>query len=347
MIQVCSVCGTRWNVRDKQRQWCPRCQGALLPPADIPQNVQAGRPDPGWHRPTGAAPGPHRAPPGYRWIAVRPGAAPGPHRQRRQLGPTPRYQVIPRWGLFDQIAPATDVESTETKGGPSATFVRLTLYVTVGAMLAAAAVHAIRYLLLVINRTTLLPPIVAWSAVWLGVLLSVMVLFAVIGCAVVITGWLIRRRAAVFAHRGQTDPRSARALWAGCLIPVLNLVWAPVFVIETAIAEETYPRLRKPILVWSVLWVLSTGVSVFAIATSFTTDAQGIADNTVTVTFAYLLGAATVVALARVYFGFERKPVERPAHRWVMVAVDSEGSDLRRKNESATAVEPSGQEPAA
>ncbi|MGB3480954.1 MAG: DUF4328 domain-containing protein, partial [Mycobacterium sp.] len=33
MIQVCSVCGTRWNVRDKQRQWCPRCQSALLPPS--------------------------------------------------------------------------------------------------------------------------------------------------------------------------------------------------------------------------------------------------------------------------------------------------------------------------
>ncbi|WP_224187300.1 hypothetical protein, partial [Mycobacterium avium] len=25
MIQVCSQCGTRWNVRDRQREWCPRC----------------------------------------------------------------------------------------------------------------------------------------------------------------------------------------------------------------------------------------------------------------------------------------------------------------------------------
>jgi hypothetical protein len=184
----------------------------------------------------------------------------------------------------------------------------------------------------------------------------VAVLFAVIGCGVVTTGWLIKRRAAVFAHRGQSDPRSARALWAGCLIPLLNLVWAPVFVIETAVAEETYGRLRKPIVVWALLWVLCTGVSVFAIATSFTTDAQGIADNTVTVTFAYLLGAATVVALARVYFGFERKPVERPAHRWVMVRIDEprpnkpgadQAADLPRKGESTPAVERTGQEPAA
>ena len=33
MIQVCSRCGTRWNVRDRQRVWCPRCNGTLLAPS--------------------------------------------------------------------------------------------------------------------------------------------------------------------------------------------------------------------------------------------------------------------------------------------------------------------------
>lgn len=338
------MCGTRWNVRDKQRQWCPRCQGALLPPAAM---AQPGAPQQsGWHRPPDAPNSGHRLPSGYRWIAVRPGAAPTAPRQRRQLGPTPRYEMIPRWGLLDPIAQVS--APTETaRSGPSARFARVTLYTTVGVMLAAALVHAIRYLLLIINRTALLPPPVAWTAVWLGVLLSAAVLFAVIGSAVVMTGWLIRRRAAVYAHHGHEDPRSSRALWLGCLTPVVNLVWAPVFVIEMATAEDVYPRMRKPILVWWVLWVLSTGVSVFAIATSFTSDAQGIADNTVTATIAYLLGAATVAALARVYFGFERKPVERPAHRWVMVAAESQPADQGRCDESDTAVEPSGQEPAA
>lgn len=275
---------------------------------------------------------------------MRPGAAPSPHRQRRPLGPTPRYHVIPRWGLFDPVAPPTG-EAEAVRGGPSATVVRLTLYTAVGLMVAAAVVHAIRYLLLVINRTSLLPPFVAWTAVWLGVLLSVAVLFAVIGAAVVMAGWLIRRRAAVYTHRGHSDPRSTRALWAGCLVPLVNLLWAPVFVIEAATAEETYSRLRKPIIVWWVLWVLCTAVSVFAIATSFTSDAQGIADNTVTTTVAYLLSAATVAALARVYFGFERKAVDRPAHRWVMVA--TEPADLGRRDESRVAVESGGQEPAA
>ncbi|HRD14262.1 MAG TPA: hypothetical protein PLI79_20625, partial [Mycobacterium sp.] len=39
MIQVCSQCGTRWNVRDRQRAWCPRCHGALMAP------------DPRWNAP--------------------------------------------------------------------------------------------------------------------------------------------------------------------------------------------------------------------------------------------------------------------------------------------------------
>ncbi|MXI82092.1 hypothetical protein GR254_24705 [Mycobacterium tuberculosis] len=32
MIQVCSQCGTGWNVRERQRVWCPRCRGMLLAP---------------------------------------------------------------------------------------------------------------------------------------------------------------------------------------------------------------------------------------------------------------------------------------------------------------------------
>ena len=115
-------------------------------------------------------------------------------------------------------------------------------------------------------------------------------------------------------------------------------------VVETAIVEGAYSRLRKPIIVWWVLWVLSTVLSIFAIATSFATDAQGIADNTVTTTLAYLLAFAVVLALTRVYEGFVRKPVDRPAHRWVVVgseqAVDPPPA-------APAAVEPEDQEPAA
>jgi len=89
-----------------------------------------------------------------------------------------------------------------------------------------------------------------------------------------------------------------------------------------------------------VVWVLSTAVSVFSIATSFTTDAQGIADNTVTTIVAYLIAMAAMVLVGRVLLGFELRPVERPAKRWVIVADESKG-------ESGVPVESQGQNPAA
>ncbi len=98
MIQVCSQCGTRWNVRDKQRSWCPRCNGTLLAPEATAPSPPAG--------PNAWRPGPRsgpRLPPGYRWIAVRPGPPPPPRRRRKPLGPTPRYLGIPRWGLVDRV----------------------------------------------------------------------------------------------------------------------------------------------------------------------------------------------------------------------------------------------------
>jgi len=323
VIQVCSGCGTRWNVRDKQRSWCPRCQGALLAPtADQPQ------PDPQWGRPPSAgAPFGQAAPPrppagrlpvGFRWIAVRPGAAPPQHRRRRTLSPTPRYAGNPGWGLVEHFTPAGPATAEEVHG-PSEAAVRATLNATAIVLAVAAAAHILRYVLLLINRDMLLHPIIAGIGFWLGAAAGVAAVIAVIGAAVVLTGWLIARRRSLYAYLRIEDPRPVNALRAGCLIPVVNLLWAPVFLIETAMAEGLYTRLRKHLITWWVLWVASTIVTIFAIATSFTTDAQGIADNTVTTIFAYLVALATVVALFRVYDGFVRKPVDRPAHRWVVV----------------------------
>ena len=121
-----------------------------------------------------------------------------------------------------------------------------------------------------------------------------------------------------------TNPVTLWALRAGCLVPFVNLVWAPVYVLELAAIEDRLARLRRPIVVWWIVWVLSTAVSVFSIATSFTRDAQGIADNTVTTTVAYLLALAALLLATQVFLGFERNPVERPARRWVIVAEEAQ-----------------------
>ncbi|PJE22724.1 DUF4328 domain-containing protein [Mycobacterium paragordonae] len=343
MIQVCSQCGTRWNVRERQRSWCPRCRGALMAPlADTPPG------DPRWSAQAGPQPPaaqrtPPRLPPGFRWIAVRPGAAPPMRRMRRPLGPTPRYQVIPRWGLVDRVDPAAIASpDAAVKAGPSPEIVRVLMFATQLVLAGAALVYAVRYGLLIYNRNSLLNSLIALAADWLGIAASVAVMAVLLGCFIVLVKWLIARRAAAFSYHGLPEHRSTRRLWAGCLLPFANLVMAPVYVIELALVEDHYERVRKPIYLWWFAWVVSYVVSLFAIATSLAGDAQGIANNTVMVVFAYLVAALTVAGVARVFEGFERKPVERPAHRWLVVEADRPVASA-----APAPVEPEGQEPAA
>ena len=357
MIQACSACGTRWNVRDRRRVWCPRCHGTLLAPSAPAPGVEwSARPTapplgPGGlgSPPAGVGATAARLPTGYRWIAVRPGAAPPPRRRRRPLGPTPRYPVIPRWGLIDHFE-APERQAAGGRSSPSLAGVRATLIATMVVLGVAALVHVVRYALLIVNRSVLLNKVVAFTATWLGVLVSVIVLFMVVASAVVLTNWLIARRAAAFAHHRREDPRSVWALRAGCLVPLVNLAWAPVFVIELADVEERLTWLRRPIVVWWIVWIFSTAVSVFSIATSFTQDPQGIADNTVTTIVAYLLALAALLLAFKVFLGFERRPVERQAKRWVIVRDDVSPTPEKQAEPGplpAAAVESEGQNPAA
>ncbi len=357
MIQVCSACGTRWNVRDRRRVWCPRCHGTLLAPSGPALGAEwsAGPTAPSLGSgglgspPSGGGHTPARLPTGYRWIAVRPGAAPPPRRRRRPLGPTPRYGVIPRWGLIDDFE-APELQTAGGRRAPSLAGVRATLIATMVVLGVAALVHVVRYALLIVNRSVLLNKVVAFTATWLGVLVSVIVLFMVVASAVVLTNWLIARRAAAFAHHRREDPRSVWALRAGCLVPLVNLAWAPVFVIELADVEERLKWLRRPIVVWWIVWIFSTAVSVFSIATSFTQDSQGIADNTVTTIVAYLLALAALLLALKVFLGFERRPVERQAKRWVIVRDEVSPTPEKQPEPEpapAAAGESEGQNPAA
>ena len=328
VIQVCSRCATRWNVRDSQRVWCPRCHSALLPPSAPIGPPAAGRlpgtavirDRPRQQRDAAALPA------GFRWIAVRPGPPPPPRADRRPLGPTPSYRSIPRWGLTDRPVADAGGDTTPRKNA-SAAAVRVTLVAAAAVFALAALAHVARYLLLLVNRTTLLPPLVAGGILLMGVLVSLAAMVSVIVTTAVLTSWLIGRRAAVFGFLGHDDPRSEWELWAGCLTPVVNLVWAPVFLFELARAEQSQARLRGPIVMWWIAWTFSTAISAWAIWTSAATDPQGIADNTVTVIIAYLAGLAVLILLWRLFDGFDHRPVERPMHRWVMVPADLDSTD--------------------
>lgn len=249
---------------------------------------------------------------------------------------------MPRWGLADRVDQAGPAAvAAAPKSGPSAATVRTTLFATLLTLCIAALVFVVRYVLLIINRNILLHSWVAGASVWLGYLASVAALAAVGTSAVQLIRWLIARRTAALHHAGLPELRSVRGLWAGCLVPLANLFWAPVYVIELARIEDHYARLQRPITVWWLVWVLSNAISIFAIATSWVSDAQGIANNTVMMVLAYLCAAAAIAAITRVFEGFELKPVERPAHRWLVVPDDGPAGA------PSGAVELAGQEPAA
>lgn len=373
MIQACSQCGTRWNVRDKQRSWCPRCNGTLLAP-EAPRPAQPVS-TAGWGAGPRNAP---RLPPGYRWIAVRPGPPPPPRRRRRPLGPTPRYTAIPRWGLADRVDHDSGPRRVRRQT-PTPERIRSAIFVASVALGTAAVVHLLRYLLLVINRNTLLNWLVADAAALLSVLASLAAIAAVMTVAYLLTRWLIARRAAAFEHAGRSESRSSRALWAGtllppsaavvlaisfavvaattghsaswvlmaacvtfCCLPLLASVWALVYVVELAKVEDHYDQFRTVIWGWWLLWLTSSVTSAFASITSGAQDSQGIANNTVAMIVAYVIALAAVLATSKLFEVFERRPVARPAHRWVIVP-DGDVPEV----ESAAAVELPGEEPAA
>ena len=329
MIQVCSRCSTRWNVRDRQRQWCPRCRGPLLAP--VAQTSAAGQ---------------TKSSRGYRWIAVRPGPAPKPRRHQPPLGPTPHYDHIPRWGLTEEFAqdsgPAAEPEQTHR--GPSTAVVQTVAAITMIALGAAALMHVVRYVLLLINRTVLLNPWVALAGSWLGVAAGVVALFAVLATAIVFTNWLIARRAAAYHRAGTTEPRRRWVLWVGCLVPVVNMFLAPVFVTEMATVENRMSTLRRPIGIWWAIWAVSGLVVVWSIVGMFATDPQGIADSTEITIIGYLMGMLSLAMVLRVYHAFERTQADAPAQRWVVV--DAEQAE-ESGAQSAVPVEPTPEEPAA
>lgn len=256
---------------------------------------------------------------------------------------------------MDRVDQSAAPPKSPERRGPSvrnARAARKMLVVTMVVLGVAALAQAVVYALLIVNRTILLHPVVAGAAVWLAGLASVAAVAAVTGCAVLLTRWLIARRAMAFRSFAQLHPpdwRPGWALWAGCLVPLVNLAWAPVYVLEVAAWEGRLPRLRKPIVVWWLLWALSTAMSILATATSRAHDAQGIANNTVAMMIAYLLGAAAVAAAVRVFEGFERYAAQRPAHRWVVVADDRrDAPEQPAENPPSAAVLVSdGREPAA
>ncbi|MFR9752709.1 DUF4328 domain-containing protein [Nocardia sp. 004] len=303
VVQPCARCGARWSVQGAPMHWCPRCRGVLLSPAPID------------------APAERR---NYRWVARVPEHR--THHARVPVRPAtgarpPRYTSIPRWGLHDprpQAAVAPRQPLSALTGSVTG------LLVTTAVLFALAALAEVgRYLVLLRNRTRLIPSAVLYTSDAFVIGAGVLALVFALVAAVAVLGKLIEIRRAAYAEAGRRDPRSPRALAFGCLVPVVNLLWPMVFLSEVAALRDD-PRSRRAIRIWWAAWLFGGGMAVAGLlwrtADSLQAEADGVLFTALIDVVAATVALSTLWTL-RTIEGRDLRGRRRIEHRW-LIAVD-------------------------
>ncbi|MDG3010497.1 DUF4328 domain-containing protein [Rhodococcus sp. D2-41] len=337
-VQACVGCGTLWPVSmtpsgPAPAKWCPRCQSAL----SAPFVEQPARPQQPRQAPQQLAPPPSArpAPPqrrrwnspaerAYRWVARKPDHAsarvlPPPP---RVPGPTPRYRQTPTWGLIDNGgAPQQDARPSRRQSWADGT--RPAMRAVVALYLVATAAELFRYFLLLRNRHTLISPITLAISDALAWVIGYAAPLAAIVAAVAVSMWLVDGRARLFAMVGRSDPRSARGLALGVLVPGWNLAMPGVFLTEMARAvpgdDPAAGGLTLRVRIWWAAWVLSAAVMVGNWLWRLNDSVQARADGVLFTAFGDLLAAfvAAGVLVLMDRFASVGAAAERRPHRWV------------------------------
>ncbi|GAA4404275.1 hypothetical protein GCM10023147_46520 [Tsukamurella soli] len=213
-------------------------------------------------------PGRGRAlPPGYRlrWTARRPPETlPPPPSPPIPQRPTPRYAYLPRWGLRQDFTPPLAVRPVATARWAAS--MPAVLWAAVAILLIAAATEVATYLLLMLNRTRLVP---GWSAIAVdgaALLAGVLAWAAVAAAALVLGCWLVEQRRSAYARLDQQDPRPAWHVVAGCVVPVVGFVSAPLLLLELLRTRDRADGLRLFIRWWWAGWIVLTIVTVGCVA---------------------------------------------------------------------------------
>ena len=277
--------------------------------------------------------------------------APPPRRGRRPLGPTPRYAGHSALGTR-QTASTTSTSSRRRHARARRLgMVRATLIATMAVFGVAALLHLVRYALLIINRSVLLNPWVAGAATWLGV-----------GCQRHrdVHGGRQRSRVDELADRPprrriRLSGATGSATGVGAARGVPGARWSIWCGRRCSSSSSRASRSGSTCCAgpsWSGGWCgwPAPWCRCSRSRRASPRDAQGIANNTVTTTVAYLL------ALAALLLVDEGVPRVRAAAR--REAVKALGDRCRRARqaprqqpepepENAAAVESEGQNPAA
>lgn len=185
---------------------------------------------------------------------------------------------------------------------------------------AAALAEAVRYLVLLRNRTRLIDPTVLTVSDVLVWVCSVGAAVSALSSAVALAGWLVRLRRQTFARSGTADPRAPLTIAFGCLVPVVNLLWPGVHLTEVASAHDD-PRLLRAVRIWWCAWAANGALVAAALlwrtADSLQVEADGVAFTALTDAVAAGVAVLTL-SVVRLFDGRDLRGRARLAHRWVV-----------------------------
>ncbi|GAA1482301.1 hypothetical protein GCM10009624_27410 [Gordonia sinesedis] len=265
-----------------------------------------------------------------RWVARRPAETIPPRRPQRPRGPRPipRYVYLPTWGLRDRIAPTSD----DADARDARELLVLAFHVAAAALGVSAVVHLLRYLLLLVNRSTPLPQWLISISSALVIAAGVVALGAFIFGSVAFVAWVRDVRAVAYRAADRREPRRTWFVVVLAAIPLVNVVGAGLLLHEAAAVRSDawssrgatgVPRDRLTRL-W-VAWALVNALAVVTVVTLWVANRSGSIQTganalllvalTAAVSSVFALWAAR--RLPRV-FGDEDAPV--PTRRWVAVA---------------------------
>lgn len=174
----------------------------------------------------------------------------------------PKYAVVPRWGLLDP-RPATAVDQRDAVDPTDS--LRRTLAAVTWVLALAAAVHLIRYVIAVVNRTI---PISVWLDLLSGIAVLVFGTFAFAGMLLALAAfvrWVLDVRLRAYAD---TDLRDPRPRWQQLLLaalPLVNIVGGPLLLSEAARCGEGADRADARIRRIAIAWAIVNGVALLAI----------------------------------------------------------------------------------
>ncbi|QUD82400.1 DUF4328 domain-containing protein [Gordonia polyisoprenivorans] len=345
MLDLCPRCRIQAPHRDG-RDRCPRCGGPLtLVASDVEatavvaayQQSPSAPPRPAAYSPPARQPSGTRPPSGpprmyggrrVRWVARRPADTLPPPRPPRRTGPQliPRYVYLPRWGLVD-----TPVTEDEPRNSPARLGMALTgaLQIAGAAFVASTCAHLLRYLLLVINRSTTLPGWLIGLSTVLVLAAGLLALAGFVYTTVVFVRWLLAVRTETYGARGFFDSRSRWQSIPLAAIPLVNVAGAalllrePAEMLDDVARRAARTRLHK---LW-VGWTVVNAIAVLTVITWWVGAASGSIQTGANALFMVVLTAAVSAAFAfwaahrlpAVFSGSSAEP-KVPAHRWVVVA---------------------------